>query len=433
MSDKPNPFLNVNHDTTRPKSNDKIVSPFDSNPVNLINTGFISSTSNDNMFKGLNGSNNKMSGSNNILNLAQSKGINDVFTSLNANENENKLPITPSNPSEALNKTEEVNKLNTTSRLLISGNTNFSNPGNLFIGPKTENITNTNFVFGKNANFNFPNTVNTNIGANNGNSKIEGSKLFGDTHPHDNHSPGVELVGSMTEINQKSILKIKTETNSTTSFVSTTPLTNFGKSTEMKEEIKTTIADNKPSGPMNAFAKISGDKKVEPNLLTGPLNTENKKTELNVSTGLAGVLCDKKPESNISTNFFITGDKIEEAKSTITVNTEKIKTPPINLKRKVRDITGISKEEGNYSLTLVKIENLSATQDFKAQLSEIELNALMNKNIEELINKWKHELDNEVHTFESLSQKLKNYELVFKKNFETVYNTNYRFLTLEMS
>jgi hypothetical protein len=44
----------------------------------------------------------------------------------------------------------------------------------------------------------------------------------------------------------------------------------------------------------------------------------------------------------------------------------------------------------------------------------------MNKTIEEMVNKWKYELDNEVHNFEGLSQKLKDYELIAAKNFDTV-------------
>ncbi len=72
-----------------------------------------------------------------------------------------------------------------------------------------------------------------------------------------------------------------------------------------------------------------------------------------------------------------------------------------------------------YYINPVKIKNLTA-ENIQSQLNDNEINALMNKSIQEIVNKWKQELDNQVHTFENVGEKLKNFELVFHKNIETV-------------
>ena len=51
----------------------------------------------------------------------------------------------------------------------------------------------------------------------------------------------------------------------------------------------------------------------------------------------------------------------------------------------------------------------------------------MNKPIEELLNKWKNELDTEVKNFDLTGQRLNNFERVLYQNFDTViiYNLDY--------
>jgi hypothetical protein len=44
----------------------------------------------------------------------------------------------------------------------------------------------------------------------------------------------------------------------------------------------------------------------------------------------------------------------------------------------------------------------------------------MKKSIEDVINRWKSELDNQIDRFENLGERLKNFELMFQRNFESV-------------
>lgn len=53
-------------------------------------------------------------------------------------------------------------------------------------------------------------------------------------------------------------------------------------------------------------------------------------------------------------------------------------------------------------------------------LDDVAVNSLMKKSIEDIINHWKNELDNNVDKFKNSSEKLKEFELLFQKNFETV-------------
>jgi hypothetical protein len=49
----------------------------------------------------------------------------------------------------------------------------------------------------------------------------------------------------------------------------------------------------------------------------------------------------------------------------------------------------------------------------------------MNKNIEDVINRWKNELDNQVERFDKSAETLKNFENTFQKRFEMVIYNNY--------
>jgi hypothetical protein len=73
-----------------------------------------------------------------------------------------------------------------------------------------------------------------------------------------------------------------------------------------------------------------------------------------------------------------------------------------------------------FNLNKAKLKNLTAIQEVQHKLSDIEANTLMNKPIEELLNKWKNELDTEVKTFDLTGQKLNNFEKVLHQNFDTV-------------
>jgi hypothetical protein len=55
-----------------------------------------------------------------------------------------------------------------------------------------------------------------------------------------------------------------------------------------------------------------------------------------------------------------------------------------------------------------------------SSLEEVAINAMMKKSIEEIINHWKNELDNQVDRFDSSADKLKNFEFMFRKHFETI-------------
>jgi len=53
-------------------------------------------------------------------------------------------------------------------------------------------------------------------------------------------------------------------------------------------------------------------------------------------------------------------------------------------------------------------------------LDEVAINSMMKKSIEEVINHWKNELDNQVDRFDNCADKLKNFEFMFRKHFETI-------------
>jgi hypothetical protein len=52
------------------------------------------------------------------------------------------------------------------------------------------------------------------------------------------------------------------------------------------------------------------------------------------------------------------------------------------------------------------------------ELSETEINVIMKKSIEDVVNKWKSDLDAQVDKFESNAERLKNFEIMFLKHFE---------------
>jgi hypothetical protein len=79
----------------------------------------------------------------------------------------------------------------------------------------------------------------------------------------------------------------------------------------------------------------------------------------------------------------------------------------------VKDLSGASKQEA----PLLEPNKLPEVQQ---KLEDQHINLLMSKNIDDVINHWKNELDKTVNKFEDQTDKLKNFEVIFQKNFETV-------------
>jgi hypothetical protein len=68
----------------------------------------------------------------------------------------------------------------------------------------------------------------------------------------------------------------------------------------------------------------------------------------------------------------------------------------------------------------VKLAEIKPLPNQAKDLDTITVDSLMKKSIEDVINKWKSELDNQVDKFETQGENLKNFELIFQKNFEGV-------------
>jgi len=54
------------------------------------------------------------------------------------------------------------------------------------------------------------------------------------------------------------------------------------------------------------------------------------------------------------------------------------------------------------------------------ELSETEVNAIMKKSIEDVVNKWKSDMDAQVDKFESNAERLKKFEVLFLQKFESI-------------
>jgi methyl-accepting chemotaxis protein len=54
------------------------------------------------------------------------------------------------------------------------------------------------------------------------------------------------------------------------------------------------------------------------------------------------------------------------------------------------------------------------------KLDDSHVNQVLNKPIEDIIGSWKAELDKQLQVFTNQSEKLKDFEMTFQKNFETV-------------
>ena len=80
------------------------------------------------------------------------------------------------------------------------------------------------------------------------------------------------------------------------------------------------------------------------------------------------------------------------------------------------------KEESKifFNLNLVKLSDPKEMPNISNSLQDVAINAIMKKSIEEVINHWKIELDNQVDRFDASAEKLKNFEFMFRKHFETI-------------
>lgn len=54
------------------------------------------------------------------------------------------------------------------------------------------------------------------------------------------------------------------------------------------------------------------------------------------------------------------------------------------------------------------------------ELSQTEVNAIMKKSIEDVVNKWKSDMDAQVDKFESNAEKLKKFDVMFLQKFESI-------------
>jgi len=56
------------------------------------------------------------------------------------------------------------------------------------------------------------------------------------------------------------------------------------------------------------------------------------------------------------------------------------------------------------------------------ELDELNINNTMKKSVEDVINKWKREMDRQVSIFNQTSEKLQNFEYLFQNNYDNVLN-----------
>jgi hypothetical protein len=184
--------------------------------------------------------------------------------------------------------------------------------------------------------------------------------------------------------------------------------------------------EKKPETTTNSlFNAPQGEKKPESSTILGGLGEKKPESTTPTtmftkpeSTGTTNTTMFSKPESTGTT---IGVPKTEESKTTIS-KPEEVKIEKTGPKEK--DITGISKQESKSHIKLAKLKTISDRQEVQTKLSDIEANSLMNKPVEELLNKWKNELDNEVRSFEHIGGKLNNFERVLHQNFDTVLINN---------
>jgi hypothetical protein len=174
---------------------------------------------------------------------------------------------------------------------------------------------------------------------------------------------------------------------------------------------KTETTETKDKPPGGLFDTIGGAKFGQ----TG--GTEVKKDTATAQTVTAtNPTVSAKPGEGVKSNLFpgVQSSKPEtsftatttEKKGKIILTLEEAKAVP-------KDISGVSKQEAP------NIEQIK-TPEIQQKLEESHINNLMSRNIEDVINHWKSELDRTVGKFEDQTEKLKNFEMVFQKNFETV-------------
>jgi hypothetical protein len=81
------------------------------------------------------------------------------------------------------------------------------------------------------------------------------------------------------------------------------------------------------------------------------------------------------------------------------------------------------KEESKNKIKLNSVVKLSDPKEMPKisnTLDEVAINSMMKKSIEEVINHWKNELDIQVDRYDTCGDKLKNFEFMFRKHFETI-------------